>query len=84
VGIVVVVAAGNNNEDARYTTRQRAVRAQSVASTDADARATFSNHGTLVDVMAPWRRRSESVQDGVVASECGRPWPVLTSAGWWY
>jgi subtilisin family serine protease len=23
------------------------------ASTDADARATFSNHGTLVDVMAP-------------------------------
>lgn len=53
-GFTVVVAAGNENADACYSSPARTPAAITVgASTNADARATFSNWGTCVDVFAP-------------------------------
>ncbi|KAG5647967.1 hypothetical protein DXG03_007001 [Asterophora parasitica] len=45
----VVVAAGNDNVDTRNTSPARAVGATTIA----DARASFSNYGTVVDIFAP-------------------------------
>ena len=53
-GIHVTVAAGNNNADAGSFSPARAPSAITVgASTIADARASFSNYGTIVDIFAP-------------------------------
>ncbi|KAI0639444.1 serine protease [Trametes polyzona] len=53
-GIHVTVAAGNSNTDAGSTSPARAPAAVTVgASTIADARASFSNYGSVVDIFAP-------------------------------
>jgi uncharacterized protein (TIGR03382 family) len=53
-GVPVVVAAGNDNVDACTQSPAREPLAITVAaSTSADARASFSNFGTCIDVFAP-------------------------------
>ncbi|SJL16584.1 related to Alkaline serine protease ver112 [Armillaria ostoyae] len=53
-GIHVVVAAGNDNTNASGTSPARVAAAITAgASTIADARASFSNYGSVVDVFAP-------------------------------
>ncbi|KAF9522565.1 serine proteinase [Crepidotus variabilis] len=53
-GVHVAVAAGNSNTDAGTTSPARAPSAVTVgASTIADARASFSNYGPVVDIFAP-------------------------------
>jgi outer membrane protein OmpA-like peptidoglycan-associated protein len=53
-GIPVVVAAGNDNNDAQYSSPARVPNAITVAASDSgDARAWFSNYGSLVDLFAP-------------------------------
>ncbi|KDR69795.1 hypothetical protein GALMADRAFT_282499 [Galerina marginata CBS 339.88] len=53
-GIHVAVAAGNSNLDASTSSPARAPSAVTVgASTIADARASFSNFGPIIDVFAP-------------------------------
>lgn len=53
-GVTVVVAAGNANADACYTSPANAPAAITVAASSAtDARASFSNWGTCVDIFAP-------------------------------
>ncbi|KAF8063398.1 serine protease [Lyophyllum atratum] len=53
-GVHVAVAAGNSNVDAGTTSPARAPSAVTVgASTIADARASFSNYGSVVDIFAP-------------------------------
>jgi subtilisin family serine protease len=54
VGIVVAVAAGNDNGDACNVSPASAVDAITVgATTQSDARASYSNWGSCVDIMAP-------------------------------
>jgi len=53
-GVTYVVAAGNENQDACNTSPARASGAYAVgATTSSDARASFSNYGTCVDIFAP-------------------------------
>ncbi|KAH8836112.1 serine protease [Flagelloscypha sp. PMI_526] len=53
-GVHVVVAAGNSNADAANFSPARAPSAITVcATTIADARASYSNYGTIVDICAP-------------------------------
>jgi aqualysin 1 len=53
-GIVVTVAAGNNGVDASNSSPASASNALTVgASTNADARASYSNYGSCVDLFAP-------------------------------
>ncbi|KAK6524452.1 Secreted subtilisin-like serine protease sub4 [Arthrobotrys megalospora] len=53
-GIVVVAAAGNENEDAGLSSPASATNAITVAAIDdTDTRADFSNYGRVVDVFAP-------------------------------
>jgi subtilisin family serine protease len=53
-GVTVVVAAGNSNADACNTSPARAASAVTVGSTtSSDARSSFSNFGTCVDLFAP-------------------------------
>ncbi|KAF9041515.1 serine protease [Panaeolus papilionaceus] len=53
-GVHVVVAAGNDNTNAANTSPARAPSAITVgASTIGDARSSFSNYGSVVDVFAP-------------------------------
>jgi aqualysin 1 len=53
-GVTVVVAAGNENQNACNVSPARAPNAITVgATTSSDARASFSNWGTCVDVFAP-------------------------------
>ncbi|KAG5637820.1 hypothetical protein H0H81_003091 [Sphagnurus paluster] len=54
MGIHVTVAAGNGNTDAERTSPARAAGVVTVgASTIGDARASFSNYGSVVDIFAP-------------------------------
>lgn len=53
-GVHVTIAAGNENTDAENSSPARVEEAITVgASTVADARASFSNYGPLVDIFAP-------------------------------
>jgi serine protease len=53
-GITTVVAAGNSNADACSFSPARAVQAITVGSTtNSDARSSFSNYGSCLDVFAP-------------------------------
>jgi subtilisin family serine protease len=53
-GVTVVVAAGNSNTNACNSSPARAANAITVGSTtSSDARSSFSNYGTCVDVFAP-------------------------------
>ena len=53
-GVTVVVAAGNSNTDACTSSPARAASAITVgATTNTDARASFSNYGSCVDLFAP-------------------------------
>ena len=53
-GVVVAVAAGNSNADACASSPARVPGAITVgATTSSDARASFSNYGTCVDIFAP-------------------------------
>lgn len=53
-GIVMAVAAGNSNQDASTASPARVTQAITVgSSTEVDARSSFSNYGTLVDIFAP-------------------------------
>ncbi|MEI7892439.1 MAG: S8 family serine peptidase [Myxococcales bacterium] len=53
-GIPVVVAAGNNNADACLSSPARAPDALTVgATTNTDARGSYSNYGACIDVFAP-------------------------------
>lgn len=53
-GVTVVVAAGNSNADACLSSPSRAPAAVTVGATSStDARASFSNFGTCVDLFAP-------------------------------
>jgi len=53
-GVTVVVAAGNENQNACNVSPAREPSAITVGATDKlDARATFSNFGTCVDIFAP-------------------------------
>ncbi|KAF2968113.1 hypothetical protein GQX73_g5419 [Xylaria multiplex] len=53
-GVFLAVAAGNSNTDAASTSPAGEPQACTVgASTSADARASFSNYGSVVDVFAP-------------------------------
>ncbi|XP_013417676.1 alkaline serine protease ver112-like [Lingula anatina] len=56
-GIPVVVAAGNDNEDACLSSPSSAPKAITVgATTSSDSRADFSNYGRCVDIYAPGDR----------------------------
>ncbi|TVY38691.1 Subtilisin-like protease, partial [Lachnellula occidentalis] len=53
-GVIVVVAAGNENQDASNTSPASAPSAITVGAIDAnDAKASFSNFGPVVDIFAP-------------------------------
>jgi aqualysin 1 len=53
-GITVVAAAGNSNTDACSTSPARAPQALTIgATTSTDARASYSNYGSCVDLFAP-------------------------------
>ncbi|QSX79807.1 S8 family serine peptidase [Agrilutibacter solisilvae] len=53
-GVVVVVAAGNDNANACNYSPARAIQAITVAATtSSDARSSFSNYGACVDLFAP-------------------------------
>ncbi|HEY0038337.1 MAG TPA: S8 family serine peptidase [Longimicrobium sp.] len=53
-GVTVAVAAGNENQNACNTSPARAAAAITVgATTNTDARASFSNYGSCLDVFAP-------------------------------
>lgn len=53
-GVTYAVAAGNETQDACNTSPARTAEALTVgASTSADARASFSNYGTCLDIFAP-------------------------------
>ncbi|KXN90044.1 Cuticle-degrading protease [Leucoagaricus sp. SymC.cos] len=68
-GVHVVVAAGNSNTDAGSTSPARAPSAITVgASTIADARASFSNYGSVVDVFAPGQNIISSWIGGTTAT----------------
>lgn len=55
-GLMVIVAAGNSNDDACYSSPAAADGAFTVGATNIeDTRASFSNYGICVDIFAPGR-----------------------------
>lgn len=60
-GVVYALAAGNDNTDACSTSPARTAEAITVgATTNADARASFSNYGGCVDIFAPGQNITSS------------------------
>ncbi|KAI1818361.1 proteinase T-like protein [Poronia punctata] len=71
-GVFLAVAAGNSNADAANTSPAGEGQVCTVgASTDADARATFSNYGAVVDVFAPGQDVLSTWNDGGVNTISG-------------
>jgi serine protease len=79
-GITYVIAAGNSDRDACSSSPARVGEAITVgASNDRDRRASFSNHGTCVDIFAPgediksaWHR-SDSSTDTIDGTSMASP-----------
>lgn len=68
-GVNVVVAAGNENADACGVSPARVPAALTVgASTKTDARASFSNYGSCVDLLAPGDRIVSAINSGDTAA----------------
>ncbi|KAJ9087052.1 hypothetical protein DSO57_1037070 [Entomophthora muscae] len=66
-GIVVVVAGGNDNDDACDYSPASAPNAITVAASDInDKRATFSNYGKCIDVFAPGVNIKSTWNDGAI------------------
>ncbi|MCX7782257.1 MAG: S8 family peptidase, partial [Meiothermus sp.] len=67
-GVVVVVAAGNENDDASLYSPASCANVITVGATDfAGARAPYSNFGARVDVMAPGGDTSTDLAEGVLS-----------------
>ncbi|SMB93592.1 S8 family peptidase [Deinococcus hopiensis] len=68
-GLVMAVAAGNDNKDACTSSPARAAAAITVGATDRnDVRSTFSNYGTCVDIFAPGTNITSSWNTGDTAT----------------
>ncbi|HET7233585.1 MAG TPA: S8 family serine peptidase [Longimicrobium sp.] len=68
-GVSLAVAAGNENQDACNTSPARAASAITVgATTNTDARASFSNWGTCLDVFAPGNNITSSWYSSTTAT----------------
>jgi subtilisin family serine protease len=64
-GVTYAIASGNSNDDACDYSPARVPEAITVnASTDADARASFSNYGTCTDIYAPGQDITSAWLDG--------------------
>ncbi|MDQ1083919.1 MULTISPECIES: S8 family peptidase [Microbacterium] len=71
-GITVAVAAGNDSISACYASPASAPSALTVAaSTRADARASFSNYGSCVDIFAPGQEITSTWFDGTTKTISG-------------
>jgi subtilisin family serine protease len=68
-GVTVVVAAGNENQNACNTSPARAAAAITVgATTNTDARASFSNYGSCLDIFAPGNNITSAWHTGNTAT----------------
>jgi subtilisin family serine protease len=68
-GVTYAVAAGNENKDACTTSPARTPDAITVAATEAnDARASYSNYGTCVDLFAPGSNIQSSIKTSDTAT----------------
>jgi subtilisin family serine protease len=71
-GVTFAVAAGNSSEDASEFSPARVAEAITVAaSDDADAQASFSNFGSIVDIYAPGVDITSSWNDGATDTISG-------------
>lgn len=71
-GFPVVVAAGNDNADACQRSPARVAEAATIgASNKADARASFSNHGSCLDMFAPGEAITSAWATGTTALASG-------------
>ena len=71
-GVTVVVAAGNDNQDASEHSPARAMEAITVAaSTFDDEKADFSNWGAPIDIWAPGLNITSTWKDGTTMTESG-------------
>jgi len=81
LGFTVSVAAGNENQDACNVSPARVSAAITVGATDNnDARASFSNYGSCVDIFAPgvditstWRGRSNTATSTISGTSMACP-----------
>jgi subtilisin family serine protease len=71
-GVTFAVAAGNSSADASGFSPARVAEAITVAaSDDADAQASFSNYGSVVDIYAPGVDITSSWNDGATSTISG-------------